>query len=102
MMETLYIDSNIFLNVLLEEEGLAASSLDLLQKVESGKYSDSNVDPFIHGDTPHPAETRKNGRTDNEHGPRGGCLEHLNSASKSGSSKQADSKAVILKLKQNN
>jgi predicted nucleic acid-binding protein len=45
MMETLYIDSNIFLNVLLEEEGLAASSLDLLQKVESGKYSDSNVDP---------------------------------------------------------
>ncbi|MFZ2456555.1 MAG: PIN domain-containing protein [Candidatus Altiarchaeia archaeon] len=39
MIETLYLDSNILLNVLLEDAGLAGASLSLLQKVESGKYS---------------------------------------------------------------
>jgi predicted nucleic acid-binding protein len=38
MMETLYLDSNIILNVLLDETGLAGASLSLLQKVESGEY----------------------------------------------------------------
>lgn len=38
-METLYLDSNILLNVLLEEEGLAESSYRLLQDIEEGKYA---------------------------------------------------------------
>ena len=39
MMETLYIDSNIFLNVVLEEESSADSSYQLLRDIEKGKYS---------------------------------------------------------------
>ena len=38
-MDTLYLDSNILLNVLLEEEGLAESTYKLLQDIEKGRYS---------------------------------------------------------------
>ncbi len=38
-MEKLYLDSNILLNVLLEEEEFVDSSFKLLQKIEAGEYS---------------------------------------------------------------
>ena len=38
-METLYLDSNILLNVLLEEEDFVESSFKLLQDIEKGRYS---------------------------------------------------------------
>ncbi|MBU4266649.1 MAG: type II toxin-antitoxin system VapC family toxin [Candidatus Altiarchaeales archaeon] len=38
-MGTLYLDSNILLNVLLEEEDFVESSFELLQDIEAGKYS---------------------------------------------------------------
>lgn len=38
-METLYLNSNILLNVLLEEEDSVESSFELLQDIEKGRYS---------------------------------------------------------------
>ncbi len=37
-MDTLYLDSNILLNVLLEEEDFVESSFKLLQNIEKNKY----------------------------------------------------------------
>ncbi len=38
-METLYIDTNILLNVILEEELFVETSFRLLKDIEAGKYS---------------------------------------------------------------
>lgn len=38
-METLYIDTNIILNVIFEEKDFVESSFSLLQKIDSKKYS---------------------------------------------------------------
>lgn len=37
-MKLLYLDTNIFLNVLLEEEGFVISSLNLLESIEEKRY----------------------------------------------------------------
>lgn len=38
-MKTLYIDTNIFLNVLFQEEGLFEASLKILNAIEQEKYA---------------------------------------------------------------